>query len=135
MTNPTLSSQRTGMTRKQRERMWTGIRMLVTLPFVAIIMTKCDLMKDARNREERLDRAEDYINQYFMNFANNLAGECKSFGINRANNYMPYILTFSLGDFYVGNTVLFDGDDSEEIIKFISAVTRSVKNDTTSFFG
>ena len=38
MTNTTLSSQRTGMTRKQRERMWTGIRMLVTLPFVAIIM-------------------------------------------------------------------------------------------------
>lgn len=102
---------------------------------VAIIMTKCDLMKDAHDRNSRLDEAENYIEQNFSTFANNLMAACNRFGINRKNDCRPYILTFSLGDFYVGNTVVFNGEDSEEIIKFISTVTRSVNNDKTSFFG
>ena len=102
---------------------------------VAIIMTKCDLMEGANNRNERLDMAESYIENYFSSFANDLHAACKRFGINRANRYMPYILTFSLGKFYVGNTVVFDGSDSDEIIKFISSVTKSVKNERTNFFG
>lgn len=101
---------------------------------VAIIMTKCDLM-NARNRNDRLDEAERYIEDSFSAFANDLAAACKKFGINRSNDYMPYILTFSLGKFYVGNTVVFNGEDSDEIIKFISSVTKSVKNERTNFFG
>lgn len=101
---------------------------------VAIIMTKCDLM-NASNRSDRLDEAEKYIENSFSAFANDLSAACNKFGINKANHCMPYILTFSLGKFYVGNTVVFDGDDSDEIIKFISSVTKSVKNERTSFLG
>lgn len=102
---------------------------------VAIIMTKCDLMEGKDTREERLDEAFNYINSHFSTFANNLLEVCKRYGINKANDYLPYILTFSLGHFYVGNTVVFNGDDSEEIINFISTVTRSVDNQRTNFLG
>lgn len=101
---------------------------------VAIIMTKCDLMEGVTDRSGRLDEAEKYIEENFAAFANDLSAACKKFGINKANNYMPYILTFSLGDFYVGNTVVFNDKDSDEIIKFISSVTVSVRNDRTNFF-
>lgn len=102
---------------------------------VAIIMTKCDLMEGITDRSGRLDEAEKYIENNFAAFANDLAAACNKFGINKANNCMPYILTFSLGDFYVGNTVVFNDNDSDEIIKFISSVTKSVKNDKTNFLG
>ena len=102
---------------------------------VAIIMTKCDLMEGVTDRSGRLDEAERYIEENFAAFANDLAAACNKFGINRANNCMPYILTFSLGNFYVGNTVVFNDQDSDEIIKFISDVTKSVKNDRTNFLG
>lgn len=38
MTNTTIQAQRSGLTNRQRTILWTGIRMLLTLPFVALIM-------------------------------------------------------------------------------------------------
>ena len=38
MSNTSISSQRSGLTRRQRNALWTGLRMLVTLPFVLVIM-------------------------------------------------------------------------------------------------
>ncbi len=90
---------------------------------VAVIMTKSDLM-DAHTHEERLDIAETYIRENFMNFMNNLCDCCRQYGINRANKFTPYVLAFSLGEFLIGNTVLYNGEDSGEIVDFISAVTR-----------
>ncbi len=90
---------------------------------VAIIMTKSDLM-EATDQEGRLDEAEAYINARFKNFMNDLLDCCRKWGINRKNDYNPYILAFSLGKFYIGNTVVFNDEDSEEIIEFISSVTR-----------
>jgi len=101
---------------------------------VAIIMTKCDLMENVFDRNGRLDEAEKYIEEHFSTFANNLLAVCRRFGINRSNRFQPYILTFSLGKFYVGNTVVFESNDSEEIIKFISTVTPSVNNERTNWF-
>ena len=101
---------------------------------VAIIMTKCDLMWGANNRNERLDIAKSYIEDHFSNFTNDLHAACRRFGINCANHCQPYIITFSLGKFYVGNTVVFDGSDSDKIIKFISSVTKSEKGESSPFF-
>ncbi len=100
---------------------------------VAVIMTKCDLM-DAKTHDERLDIAEAYIRENFMNFMNNLCDNCRKYGINRANNFTPYILAFSLGEFLVGNTVLYNGEDSGEIVDFISAVTRGESNRVFDLF-
>lgn len=94
---------------------------------VAIIMTKSDLM-DVDTQEERLDVAEDYIRDNFLNFMNNLQDNCKKFGINKANSNRPYILAFSLGRFTVGNTVLYNSTDSDAIIDFISHATRGTND-------
>lgn len=38
MSDVGISSQRTGLTRKQRNALWTGLRMLINVPFVLLIM-------------------------------------------------------------------------------------------------
>lgn len=93
---------------------------------VAIIMTKCDLM-DCKSYEERKEMAQEYIDQNFREFMGTLEEKSRSFGINEQNNYKPYMLLFSLGQFYVGNTFLFDNYYSEKIIDFIRTTTRSEK--------
>lgn len=102
---------------------------------VAVIMTKSDLMENATTREQRISVAQNYIYRYFQNFMNDLYTVCKKYGINKAINYQPYILTFSLGNFYVGNTVLFDASDTSEIIKFISDITPSRDQSRFKIFG
>ena len=38
MSNVSVSSARSGLTRRQRNALWTSLRMLITLPFVLLIM-------------------------------------------------------------------------------------------------
>ena len=89
---------------------------------VAIIVTKSDLM-DENTIDGRLDRAFKYLDSNFRTFMNNLCGKCSELGINKANKYKPYVMTFSLGKFYVGNSVIYDGEDSARIANFISCAT------------
>lgn len=93
---------------------------------VAIIVTKSDLM-DENTVNGRLDRAFKYLNSNFKAFMNNLCGKCRELGINKANKYQPYVMTFSLGKFYVGNSVIYDGEDSARIATFISCATAGEK--------
>lgn len=101
---------------------------------VAVIMTKSDLMP-CNTPAQRLQTAQQYINQNFRTFMTDLYQVCTKYGINRAVNYQPYILTFSLGKFYVGNTVVFDDTDSGQIINFISDVTPCVNARGGGLFG
>lgn len=86
---------------------------------VAVIVTKCDLMPDVETTKDRMDVACEYFTSKFKAFMNDLSRTCKEFGINKANEYKPYIITFSLGRFYIGNTMVYDGTDSERIADFI----------------
>lgn len=86
---------------------------------VAVIVTKCDLMPDVKTAEDRMDVAFDYFTTKFRAFMNDLSNTCEKFGINKANRHTPYIITFSLGRFYVGNTMVYDGTDSKRIADFI----------------
>ena len=95
---------------------------------VAIILTKSDLMGKA-TVAERMAEAQRYLTTNFRAFLKDLEMTCKQYGCNKANDYRLYFLTFSLGNFYVGNTFEFNPTDSREIINFIKTVTpsRSVK--------
>lgn len=93
---------------------------------VAIIVTKSDLM-DEDTVEGRLDKAFEYLNSNFSDFMNNLCNKCHALGINEAIKYKPYVMTFSLGKFYVGNSVIYDRKDSAEIVKFISCAAAGEK--------
>lgn len=89
---------------------------------VAILVTKSDLM-GMNTPAERLAEAQRYMNANFKNFMNELSRACKHFGSNSPNNYKPYFLTFSLGEFYVGNTVAFNPVDSRDLIQFLHDIT------------
>lgn len=93
---------------------------------VAIIMTKCDLMGNI-NHQQQLRRAQEYIQQHFLNFYNRLQEYAQKYGFNRNVGYEPYILTFTLGRFYPGNTFMFNDADAGQIIDFITTVTRHEK--------
>lgn len=97
---------------------------------VAVIITKSDLMDVEEGRpltpKERADIAFDYLNERFKNFMNNLGLLCKEFGINANNKghaYEPFVTTFSLGSFYLGNSVIFDNTDSKRLADFVVAAT------------
>lgn len=105
---------------------------------VAVIVTKSDLMKtgngDERieNRDKRTAIAHKYVQSEFASFMTALESACTEFGINKAVNYKPYIMSFSLGRLFIGNTYAYDSKDSEDIVSFISDVTSGTN---TSIFG
>ena len=98
---------------------------------VAIVITKSDLMDVEEGRplssEERADIAYDYLNSRYKYFINNLSNLCKKYCINANNKghaYEPFVTTFRLGKFYVGNTVVFDETDSKRLADFIVRATE-----------
>lgn len=98
---------------------------------VAVIVTKSDLMK-TENRDTRTAIAHKYVKSEFASFMTALETACTDFGINKAVNYKPYIMSFSLGRLFIGNTYAYDSKDSEDIVNFISDVTSGT---STSIFG
>lgn len=88
---------------------------------VGVILTKADLM-NTPDRQQRVQIALEYLHTNFRSFMNVLAKTCRDFGINRADGYAPYVMTFSLGRFYPGNTMVFDPADSLELAKSIESL-------------
>lgn len=99
---------------------------------VVIIMTKADLM-GTDDRHERVDIARRYLQENFQSFMKNLERLCGEFGINKADGYRPMIMTFSLGNFYVGNTLIFNPQDSLALAQVIESLVPKVKR--SGFFG
>ncbi len=99
---------------------------------VTILITKSDLMGKELTPNERNQEAVRYMEENFKNFMRTLVDESKNFGCNKATKFMPHILTFSLGDFYVGNTYVFDPTDS---IRLINHIHRITPTETTKLFG
>ena len=98
---------------------------------VAIVITKSDLMDIEVGRplspEERADIAFTYLRDRFSNFMNNLSDICRKYGINanhKGHTYEPFVTTFSLGQFFLGNSVIFDPTDSKRIAEFVVAATE-----------
>ena len=97
---------------------------------VAVIVTKSDLMDVEQGRplttEERMDIAYQHLENRFRNFMNNLTEMCEKYGINANSKdpYKPYVFTFSLGQFYLGNSVIFDNTDSKRLAEFVVSATE-----------
>lgn len=89
---------------------------------VAVVVTKSDLMgEDDHERRDKL--AMEYVKNRFSNFMNTLTEKCREYGINSRVGYAPYVMAFSLGKLFVGNTYEYDPTDSRKIVDFISQVT------------
>lgn len=109
---------------------------------VAVVITKSDLMDVECGRtltsEERADIAFDYLQKRLANFMNNLGGICEKYGINANNKghaFEPFVWTFSLGKFFLGNSVIFNPEDSKRISEFVVAATEKKRRGLFDFLG
>lgn len=96
---------------------------------VAVVFSKSDLMnvKDegkTKTRTKRREVAMKYLDSRFKLFMNNLGEMCEKYGINGENEHKPYVFTFSLGNFYIGNSVIYDLTDAESLCNFLLTTTR-----------
>lgn len=97
---------------------------------VVVIVNKSDLMDAEKGRkmtlEERNDLAFDFLHRYYANFMNHLTNLCRKYGINsnNKNRYQPFFTTFSLGNFFLGNTFVFDETDSSRLARFLVESTQ-----------
>lgn len=94
---------------------------------VGVIMTKADLMP-ADTKEERLEIAMNYLSENFSAFMTRLGDVCRDFSINRKENYKPYIFTFSLGDFFIGNTLIYNHNNSMELASYIEQLVPTQRS-------
>ena len=101
---------------------------------VAIVVTKSDLMGKDLSYEDRENIAMEYVTTRLANFVSNLKLLCRKHDINHPAKNAIYIFPYSLGDFYVGQSVQFKRDDSSRFVQFLKDTTDSGKNTILDFF-
>jgi hypothetical protein len=80
---------------------------------IVVIISKSDYMPQDK---PMVETANVYLRENYLNFMNILGGQLKSFGINKANGYKPYVIPFSLGKFMLGRTFIYKPNDSTSIV-------------------
>ena len=96
---------------------------------IHFVVTKADKLGDTQ--EERIREAKKLLLSKYAAPIQRLKALCqRSKRINYATNYEPYLFTFSLGDFYLGDIYEFNPNDSLRIMDCIRAFTMGVKEKT-----
>ena len=90
---------------------------------VAIVVTKSDLMGPNLSYEQRTKMATEYVKNNLATFVGTLKIECQKHGINAPARNQIYVFPYSLGDFYVGQTLQFQSEDSARFIDFLKNAT------------
>lgn len=100
---------------------------------VAILVTKSDLMQ-SETLVDKLHEAMERIQERSSCFMNELKDFSKQFGINKANNYKPYVMLYSIGKFYVGNTYVYNPCYSKNLLDFIIQISPGTRKFKLPFF-
>lgn len=101
---------------------------------VAIVVTKSDLMGPELSYEQREKIAKQYILENLSAFVGTLKMECQKHNINAPAHNQVYVFPFSLGDFYVGQTLQFKNEDSARFIGFLKDATNSRRRTIAGLF-
>jgi hypothetical protein len=88
---------------------------------LVIIISKSDYMPRDKDRQEV---AGSYLYQEYLNFIKILEGYLRKYGINKATNYKPYVIPFSLGQFMLGRTFTYNGADSAIVVNTLLTLSR-----------
>lgn len=94
---------------------------------VAIVVTKSDLMGPNLSYEQRTKIATEYVKNNLAAFVGTLKLECEKHGINAPARNQIYVFPYSLGDFYVGQTLQFRSEDSARFVEFLKSATVGKK--------
>jgi hypothetical protein len=90
---------------------------------IVVIISKSDYMPQAQNKS-REEIAKNYLNDNYLNFMKILGEHLRSYKINRANGYKPYVIPFSLGKFMLGRTFICDLNDSNIVVDNLLTLSR-----------
>lgn len=101
---------------------------------LAIVVTKSDLMGPNLSFEEREAIAKEYVQTNLCSFVSSLKEQCKIHNINQAAGNEVYVFPYSLGEFYVGQSVQFKPEDSERFVKFLYDTAGSRRHTLLDFF-
>ena len=89
---------------------------------IHFIVTKADVLGDKEKREEA---ARELVRTKYQDTFIRLREYCiKMTKNNRATNYVPQIIPFSLGKFYLGNIYDYDPTDTQTLI---TTITKNIK--------
>lgn len=91
---------------------------------VCVIVTKSDKM-GVYDPEERYKIAHQYLDYKHKSFMQGLTQACRQFGMNKEVDCQPIVMTFSIGEVGIGNTVHVDYRDAEILLNFIRNHTRA----------
>jgi hypothetical protein len=91
---------------------------------IVIIISKSDYMPDDKDRKEI---ASEYLYDRYRNFTNSLEELLRTYRINRATDYQPYVIPFSLGKFMLGRTFTYIPDDSAIMVNTLLVLSRVKK--------
>lgn len=90
---------------------------------VCVIVTKSDKM-GVYDPEERYKLAHEYLTYRHSDFMQGLSNECRKFGMNKEVGFKPIVMTFSIGEVGIGETVHWDTRDADTLLNFILQHTR-----------
>lgn len=88
---------------------------------IHFIVTKADSMGD-----ERDTKAAELVNTQYLSVVEQLKNYCRSTKrINRAYDYEPQVLTYSLGKFYLGDVFDYNSTDTLKIVEAVREASAS----------
>lgn len=90
---------------------------------VCVVVTKSDKM-GVYDPEERYKVAHEYLTYRHQDFINRLTDECRKYGMNKEVGCQPIVMTFSIGEVGIGDTVNWDTRDADILLNFILNHTR-----------
>lgn len=99
---------------------------------VCVIVTKSDKM-GVYDPEERYKIGHQYLDYKHSSFMKGLTQACRQFGMNKEVGCQPIVMTFSIGEVGIGNTVHVDYRDAEILLNFIRNHTRGHRTEPSFF--
>lgn len=96
---------------------------------IHFVVTKADTLGETDKEREK--RAKDLLLDIYEGPVQQLKDYCRrSKRVNYSTNYTPYVFTFSLGNFYLGDVFNFNNTETLQIVESIRSLTSGVKEET-----
>ena len=96
---------------------------------IHFVVTKADTLGETDKERQR--KAKELLLDIYEGPVQQLKDYCRrSKRVNYSTNYDPYVFTFSLGNFYLGDVFNFDSTETLQIVESIRSLTSGLKEET-----
>ena len=96
---------------------------------IHFVVTKADTLGETDKERQR--KAKEILLDIYEGPVQQLKDYCRrSKRVNYSTNYNPYVFTFSLGNFYLGDVFNFNNAETLQIVESIRSLTSGMKEET-----